>query len=294
MADTKQLKLKIASTKNIKKITNALEIISTLKLQKIKKKAEHLRDYVATLLEIVDILLQEWISLYDKIDTPSSRKLLIVVSTEKWLCGSLNTQLFKHVLSHCDREKSLVDIFVVGKKAYEFFTRQWKEVVWYLQVSDEIADWELAELFEYMEKHEALNTYGTVNIAYNYFKNTMKQIPIIFPLKPFTSDVIDDFLDSIGNVRKQKRMKIKDLALEPDVETVQKTLRNVILDYSIYSAMLHNKTCEFAARMLAMKWAKDNAEVIIDDVTLRYNKARQDAITQEVSEIVSAKAVIEW
>ncbi len=292
MADTKQLKLKISSTKNIKKITNALEIISTLKLQKLKKKAEHLRTYVATVLEIVDVMLQQWIPLYKKEHTTSKKKLLIVVSTEKWLCGSLNTQLFKHIVSHCDREKDLVDIFVIGKKAYEFFKREWKDIVWYIQVSDDLHDGELKDLFDYMKKYE--DVYETIHIAYNYFKNTMTQIPLIFPLKPFTPEVIDEFLEAVWDVRKQKRARIKTLDLEPNIETVQETLKDVIIDYSIYSALLHNKTCEFAARMLAMKWAKDNASNIIDETVLKYNKARQDAITQEVSEIVSAKSVIEW
>lgn len=294
MADTKQLKLKIASTKNIKKITNALEIISTLKLQKVKKKAEHLREYVATILEMVDIILQRWIFLYERPDNASRRKLVIIVSSEKWLCWSLNTQLFKFIFSQCDREKALVDIFVIGKKAYEYFSRLQYNIIWYIQLTDAIAEDELKPLFLYMKEHEEKHTYGKITIAYNYFKNTMKQIPLLFTLKPFTPDVIDEFLDKVGNVRKQKRMRIHDLVLEPDPHTVQQTLRDLIIDYSIYSAMLHNKTCEFASRMLAMKGAKDNATTIITDVTLQYNKARQDAITQEVSEIVSAKAVIEW
>jgi F-type H+-transporting ATPase subunit gamma len=293
MADTKQLKIKIAATKNIKKITNALEIISTLKLQKVKKKADHLREYVATILEIVDLMLQKWIVLYDKGDVSSDRELLLVVSSEKWLCWSLNSQLFKFLHQQYADKKSVVDFYVIGKKAYEFFSRQGYNIVGYTQVSDAIHDDELADVFTYINEQEQEQVYWSISIAYNYFKNTMKQIPLVFPIKPFTPEILDDFLETVGMVRKQKRSRIHDFVLEPDVNTVHDTLKNMVIDYSLYAALLHNKTGEFAARMLAMKWAKDNASVIIDDVTLRYNKARQDAITQEVSEIVSAKSVIE-
>jgi F-type H+-transporting ATPase subunit gamma len=294
MADTKQLKLKIAATKNIKKITNALEIISTLKLQKVKKKADHLREYVATMLEIVDLMLQKGIVLYDKWDFLSERELLIVVSSEKWLCWSLNSQLFKFLHQQYAAKKNIIDLYVIGKKAHEFFSRQGYTIVWYTQVSDTVNDSELASVFTYMNEQEEEKTYWSIRIAYNYFKNTMKQIPLMFPIKPFTPEIVDEFLETVGMVRKQKRSRIHDFVLEPDANTVHDTLKHMIIDYSLYTAILHNKTGEFAARMLAMKWAKDNASVIIDDVTLRYNKARQDAITQEVSEIVSAKSVIEW
>ena len=124
MADIKQLKIKIQSTKNIKKITNAMEIISTIKLQKIKKNAENLREYMNTFLGMLSSI-DSYIPLFasSKKET-GSKELVILLSSEKGLCGSLNTILFKQFASEYDHRKSEVEVFAIGKKAREYCARR--------------------------------------------------------------------------------------------------------------------------------------------------------------------------
>lgn len=136
-----------------------------------------------------------------------------------------------------------------------------------------------------------------MTVRYNYFKNTMKQIPVGFQLFPLSKPSFEEFLSTLEIVlpksTSSKKYNSTHMALEPDKETIVRKTYEIMMNVIVYGAVLHNKTGEFAARMLAMKGAKDNATTIISDLTLSYNKARQDAITKEVLEIVSAKAVIE-
>jgi F-type H+-transporting ATPase subunit gamma len=177
MADIKQLKAKIQSTKNIKKITNAMEIISTIKLQKVKKNAEHLREYMITFLGMLSSI-DTYTSLFPK---PQSNKynkeLAILISSEKGLCGSLNTLLFKQFAHEYDHRKSEIDVFVVGKKAKEYCTRKGYTVAGHLSLKDVFTAQDIDPLFEIINRARKQGSYAKIKVRYNYFKNTMKQIP---------------------------------------------------------------------------------------------------------------------
>lgn len=151
MADIKQLKIKIQSTKNIKKITNAMEIISTIKLQKIKKSAEHLREYMTTFLAMLSSI-DSYIALFPKSkNKKSARELAIIVSSEKGLCGSLNTILFKQFdLSYANKKDSL-DVYAIGKKAREYCTRKGYRVVGSLSLKDVFSVDDLKDLYEMID-----------------------------------------------------------------------------------------------------------------------------------------------
>ncbi len=295
MADIKQLKIKIHSTKNIKKITNAMEIISTIKLQKIKKKAESLREYMITFLGMI-AAIDAYKSLFPKAKKISQqRELVIVVSSEKWLCGSLNTILFKQFHAQCESKKDSIDVYAIGKKAKDYMQRRGYTLVGSLSLADNFQSSDMLDLYETINNWRKNGKYNTITLRYNYFKNTMKQIPVWFQLFPLSLDKFDEFIKTLDivlpavNAQKQK----VHIALEPNRATIVRKAYDILMNVIVYGAILHNKTGEFASRMLAMKGAKDNASTIIGDLTLAYNKARQDAITKEVLEIVSAKAVIE-
>lgn len=297
MADIKQLKIKIQSTKNIKKITNAMEVISTIKLQKVKKKTEHLRDYMNGFLGMLSTI-GNYVSLFPQAEKSSqTRELVILVSSEKWLCGSLNTVLFKQFHSQYDKIKDSIDVFTIGKKAKDFCIRRGYTTIGSLLLSDNFDSDDLMELNTLIDTSWKSSRYTTIRVRYNYFKNTMKQMPIGFQLFPLSTEWFREFMTSLDISLPQQSIKAlydeDNIKLEPNKETIIRKAYEVMMNVIVYGAVLHNKTGEFAARMLAMKWAKDNAKTIISDLTLAYNKARQDAITKEVLEIVSAKAVIE-
>jgi len=296
MADIKQLKIKIQSTKNIKKITNAMEVISTIKLQKVKKSADHLREYMNTFLGMLSSI-NLYTDIFPQPSLNAHRKLALLISSEKGLCGSLNTMLFKQFDVAYETDKEIVDVYVIGKKAREYCTRRWYTVVWSLSLKDTFVSDDLNELYIFLSKAQTDGQYKDVTVWYNFFKNTMKQIPAGFQLFPLSSEKFAEFMKTLEITipvkSSTKKYDSTYMKLEPSKEVIMTKAYDIMMNVIVYGAVLHNKTGEFASRMLAMKWAKDNATTIIDDLTLAYNKARQDAITKEVLEIVSAKAVIE-
>lgn len=163
-----------------------------------------------------------------------------------------------------------------------------------MNLSDVFSSEDLSELYTFIDTVQKAGVYKEITIWYNFFKNTMKQIPAGFQLSPLSVEKFQEFMDTLEVIlpRPQSK-KTFYMKLEPNRETVLKKAYDIMMNVIIYGAILHNKTGEFAARMLAMKGAKDNATTIINDLTLSYNKARQEAITKEVLEIVSAKSVIE-
>ncbi len=271
-----------------------MEVISTIKFQKIKKSAENLREYMNSVLGILS-----WVNTYiDLFAQPSSqahRHLAVLVSTEKWLCWSLNSVLFKHFDRHYLSHKDQLDVFVIGKKWIDHCRQRWYHVVESLHLSDNFSHEDLGSLSRFLEKAFLAGDYKEIKVWYNFFKNTMRQIPAWFQLFPLSSNAFESFMESLeislpqsSNDSSRGYMK-----LEPSQSVILQQAYAILMNTIVYGAVLHNKTWEFAARMIAMKWAKDNAATIIDDLTLAYNKARQDAITQEVLEIVSAKAVLD-
>ncbi len=293
MADIKQLKIKIQSTKNIKKITNAMEVISTIKLQKIKKYTETLRDYMNTFLGML-ASIDSYASIFPQPSPTATRHLAILVSSEKWLCGSLNTLLFKQFDQAYADTQDLVDVYAIGKKAKEYCKRRGYTVIEVMHAPDMVQPTDVSELSSFLIAVQDKGIYKTITLRYNFFKNTMKQIPVGFQLSPLSAEKFEEFAVQMEIDRPDMVVDKKPyMALEPDPDTIVKKAYEIMMNIVVYGAILHNKTGEFAARMLAMKWAKDNATNVIGDLTLAYNKARQDAITKEVLEIVSAKAVLE-
>ena len=301
MWDLKKLKAKILSTKNITKITNALEIIATLKLQKTKKQTEHMRDYVDVLLPMCRLVRQQaqlfWSAKkHDESsgDTAVTKALHIIIGTDKWLCGSINTTLLKDVGSQIASHKEIVSIYAVGQKVAQAMQRGGYNLVWVLQVPDVVTHEAMMPLVQFL--HEALGggTYDTIVVHYNYFKNTMSYIPThtqIFPLEEKTR--IESLRDNGVEWETKNIEGVVEHIIEPSMEDLLQTVRELMMRFVLYGAILQGKTSEFASRMLAMKSAKDNAVNIVNDLTIAFNKARQDSITQEVLEIVSAKSVIE-
>lgn len=289
MLNPKVLKIKIKSTWNIKKITKALEIVSTLKLQKLKKKCEankqFLRDFLAVLYELghggkFSLTAPSW----------TDRELRIVVSTEKWLCWWLNSKLFKKVL-HDNKDNMNMEYYLIGKKAIEFFQKQNSTIVGRLHIHDEVPVSWFRDLFAFLWDAIAKKKYVSIAISFNFFKNTLQQYPTTLPLLPLDQDKFTKFLDMWWLKKIDK--KLTEFKAEPSPKLLKTKLLEALIKQITYWWVLQNKTSEMAARMIAMKKAKDNATERIKKLTLSFNTARQAAITQEIMEIVAAKSALE-
>lgn len=254
MADIKQLKIKITSTKNIKKITSAMEVISTIKLQKVKKSAEHLRDYMNTFLGMLSSV-NAYTDIFPQPSDQAKRKLAILISSEKGLCGSLNTSLFKQFENEYADHKEELDVYVVGKKGREFCARRGYHVVATSSLHDIFTAKDLSELYAFLSQAQKNGKYMEIRVWYNFFKNTMKQIPAGFQLSPLSSEKFSEFMDTL-EIKIPKPEQVRNtnyMKLEPTKQAIVKKAYDIMMNVIVYGAVLHNKTGEFAARMLAMK-----------------------------------------
>jgi F-type H+-transporting ATPase subunit gamma len=288
MASGKEITTKIKSVENTRKVTSALEMVSASKIKKSQDLMFATRPYARMMLRIIGHLGKanpEYRHPFTVEHGPEVKRVgYIVISTDRGLCGGLNTNLFKAVLADMGKwQQEGVEISVVtlGKKASSFFKNIKVEIAGHAQelgehpqIEDLIGSIKIV-LDQYREQ-----SIDRVFLAYNDFINTMSQQPQVDRLLPLPDS--DD-----SEIR-----EIWDYIYEPDAETLLDTVLVRYIESLVYHAVLENLASEHAARMIAMKNASDNASELIDDLTLAYNKARQAAITQEISEIVAGAAAV--
>lgn len=291
MANAKAIKAKIKSINNIQKITSALEVVSTVKLQKVKKQADNFKYYMNEFLYILDMV--DFSRIFQDKTQQSGKELLVIVGSEKGLCGALNSKLFKKVYDETKSNKENYDVFVVGKKALEFFTRTGYNIVGVLNLKDNFSEKDLAELRAFLIKSLDDKKYDKITIVFNYFKNTMVQIPTNLQVYPLLRENFEEFAKTIElDVNLDKEYN-QDIIIEPSEEEFYDFVMKKFISDMVYGSVLQNKAWEHASRMIAMKNAKDNSIDLKKTLTITYNKQRQAAVTQEISEIVSAKVAME-
>lgn len=289
MPSLKATKTKIKSTGNLKKISRALEIISTIKLQKNKAKVESAKQYFLDLSKLI-AEVSEKIDLFDNIENTNDKQLAILITSEKGLCWWLNSKLLKLFSSHHDPKYT--EVFVLGKKWYEFCKRLGYTIVGYLNLKDEIKQLDIIPLLQFLE--EKSKSYSHIELFFNFFQSILSQTPSQFSLFPLSKENISLFLAQVGIDYRPKEWNKKTFeVLEPNKEAVKSELQRQITNYLITATVLQNKIAEHAGRMLAMKNAKDNCTKFMSTLTLQYNKMRQANITKEISEITWAKIAME-
>jgi F-type H+-transporting ATPase subunit gamma len=292
MANTKEIRTKIKSIQNTKKITSAMEMVAASKMKKVQKRMQASRPYSSKIKLVAQHLIKGRLEFKHKY--LSDRKVnsvgFIIVSTDRGLCGGLNSNLFKSVLSSIKsfNEKSIkVNICVIGKKAQSFFNNIEGEVVASVtNIGDAPSSKDLIGIIKVMLDKYEKNLLDKIYVVYNEFVNTMTQEPIIEQLLPISH------MSSVKDAEKHNTSKYWDYIYEPDAQHLLDKLLNRYIESLVYQAVVENVACEQAARMVAMKSATDNASDFIDSLKLQYNKARQAAITQELSEIVAGAAAV--
>ena len=288
MANTKELRTQIGGIKNTQKITSAMEMVAASKIRKAQQQMEESRPYAERIRRVIGHLgaaNPEYRHPFT-VERPVKRVGYIVISTDRGLCGGLNVNLFKRVireLVHWQGEEVEVDLALVGQKAVQFFRRLGGNVVataTHLGDRPHINDL-LGSIKIMLDAYEE-GGIDRLFLVHNEFISTMSQKPEVKTLLP--SSAVD-----LGDETLQQHW---DYIYEPDaVELLDDVLMRYI-ESQVYRGAVENFACEMAAKMLAMKSATDNAGEIIDTLQLKYNKARQAAITQEISEIVGGAAAV--
>ena len=287
MASGKEITGKIRSIENTKKVTSALEMVSASKIRKSQELMNATRPYTAMIRRVMGHLSKanpEFRHPFTVRREETKKVGYIIVSTDRGLCGGLNINLFKLVLSSIQEWRGKgaeISLVTLGKKASAFFKNINVEIAAHAsnlgekpQIEDLIGSIKVM-LDAYREERIDL-----VYVVYNDFINTMSQRPCLEQLLPLPDTDDEEVRD------------IWDYIYEPDAEALLDTVLVRYIEADVYHAVLENLASEHAARMIAMKNATDNAGDLIDELTLAFNKARQAAITQEISEIVGGAAAV--
>ena len=287
MAGAKEIRGKIASIKNTRKITKALEMVAASKIRKAQDRMRAARPYAEKIRKIIGHLRE--VNLDYKhpftLERPVKSVGIVVISTDRGLCGSLNLNLFKATLlavREAQGKGAKVYLCVIGSKALQFFRRlsgvELVASVTHLGDKPRVA--ELIGTTKVMLDFYRDTKVDQLLLVHNVFVNTMTQKAVVSQLLP---------LQTIDKDELQERW---DYIYEPDAIEILDRLLMRYIESQIFQGAVENVACEMAARMVAMKSASDNAGKLIDELQLIYNKARQAAITKELSEIVGGAAAV--
>ncbi len=293
MPSTKEIRGKIRSVQNTRKITKAMQMVAASKMRKAQERMFQARPYADKLRNIIAHLASSCSSykhpFLEKRSQETGKVALILVTTDKGLAGALNTNIQRHVLhkmqSLHESGKALC-VTAIGNKAVAFCSHMSLEVVSQtIQLGDcpnleRLLGAIRAQLDAYSE-----GKVDVVYLAYTRFINAMKQEPVIEQLLPLPSEK----LKALGE---KPREYSWDYLYEPDAQTVLDELLTRYVETLIYQAVAENMASEQSARMVAMKAASDNAKKLIDELQLVYNKTRQAGITKEITEIVGGAAAV--
>ena len=286
MAVGKEIRTKIKSVQNTRKITKAMEMVAASKMRRAQEAMEATRPYAEKFLEVVGHISNAHPEYRHPlmVEREVKRVLMIVVTTDRGLCGGLNVNLLKRTtdkIREYEKNGVEVDVIPVGSKGRAFFRRYGGNIL--TSVTG------LGDKPTYAAMRKAINAalaafengdVDRIDLAHNGFVNSMTQDPTVKQIAP---------------LQYQEDESLKhhwDYIYEPDSEVVLDAVLKRYLAGQIVAATVENVACEMAARRIAMKNASDNANDMIGDLKQQYNKARQAAITQEISEIVSGAAAV--
>ena len=287
MAAGKEIRTKITSVKNTRKITKAMEMVAASKMRKAQERMRMARPYADKIRNVIAHLgaaNPEYKHPYLVPRAEVRRVGLVIISTDRGLCGGLNSNLYREVLGRMkqwDDAGIKIDLSIIGNKAVAYFRRLGANVIAQTtHISDTPGLDTLIGAIKVMLDAYLEEQIDELHIVSNQFVNSMTQRPRVEQLIP---------VQSLGG---EELEHYWDYIYEPDAREVLDQLLLRYVESLIYQAVVENIACEQAARMVAMKSASDNAGALIEELQLIYNKARQAAITQEISEIVGGAAAV--
>jgi F-type H+-transporting ATPase subunit gamma len=287
MAGAKEIRTKVASIKSTQKITKAMQMVAAGKMRKAQERMQGSRPYAEKMRQVVGHLYHanpEYRHGFMTTERELRRVGYIVISSDRGLCGGLNNNLFRMLVKdiRAQREQGVeADFCTIGSKALGFFKRVGGRILaqaTHLGDAPHIED--LIGTVKVMLDAFEQGEIDAVYIAYNRFVNTMTQEPMAEQLAPIQGEASEELKHHW------------DYIYEPESRSVIDNLLVRYIESLVYQAVVENGACEQSARMVAMKASTDNAGDLIDELQLIYNKARQAAITQEISEIVSGAAAV--
>lgn len=291
MPSTRDLRRRIKSVKNTSQITKAMQMVSATKMRRAQGQALSSRPYTSTFLEVLS-------SLAGKIDSEkhsllssnrSNKVGILVLSTDKGLCGALNTNIFRYLQSNDLFNNKEIVFYTIGKKGRDFLVRTGKDLQADFESQEHISFNTAIKIRNFLTYAFTKAEVGEVYLLYPRFMSTLRQEPRLVKILPIDKSYLDEVLKG----QEDKKSVGGEVLFEPNIDQVLDFALTHFVDTQIYQALLETRASEHSARMIAMQNATDNAKELVGDLQLTYNQMRQDAITKELLEITSAAAALE-
>jgi len=303
MASLKVIKTKIRATVRTRQVTKAMEAVSAAKMRKSQQRALGARHYAAAAVAVLSRLAGSRELVAHALTRPPAagrRALYIVITSDKGLAGALNSGVLRGALADIQAENAKeVSVIAVGRKAQDFFSKRGYRVEAFHPNTDDISSGTIRQLVEEAATRFVLDGFATdgvdeVKIVYQNFVSTFEQRPVVRSIFPLS---LNELQKVVGDISPRRGAfaatpdvlgtSVKTYTIEPNEEEVLKVILPKLAGIFVYHALLESQASEHSARMVAMKSASDKALEMTDALALRFNKARQAAITREMSEIIS-------
>lgn len=290
MASTREIRRRIRSVKNISQITKAMQMVAATKMRRAQTQALSGRPYNQALIQILHQFLNQNGELTHPLmhENNSPRSATLLLTTDKSLCGALNTNLFREI-QRVYADKS-AQFYTVGNKGRNFVLKTGRELKADFPNSDIVTLETARQIRQTLVQDFLAGEFSSLTILFSNFISTLRQEPFatqLLPIKP------DNFLTFIEEQAKKPPIRNTEYLFEPDPKVLLEFSLIHYLDVMIYQALLESKASEHSARMISMQNATNNAQELVSDLTLAYNQIRQESITTELLEITSAQAALE-
>ena len=289
-ANTRDIRRRIKSVKSTSQITKAMQMVAAAKMRKAQQAALGGRPYAELLSRTLTAVAEGTTDgAHELLKVREVKKeLVIVVSTDKGLCGPLNTNLMREVAKS---DPAKTEYVVVGRKAMQYLGRAQRTVLADFQLKENLHFLEAKQVSKFCMDKFIAGDVDKVSVAFTDFVNTLTQVPRVSTILPITSFEVGDVLTA-HDKKVAAVENTTEYMYEPDAASVLEGVLPHYVHFQVYQMILDSRASEHSARMVAMKNATDNAKQLIKDLTLEYNKVRQAAITTEILEIATAQIAL--
>ena len=293
---TKAIKNRIKSVNNTKKITKAMEMVAASKMRRAVERSVASREYAGCALKMLVNISKDNLLQHPLLKPGSGNKtMLVIVSSDKGLCGGFNINIFKELKQYMDAHDEVVEAVCVGKYSERFAKKLKLHVVGsFIDMPDNLSPEDIRGIARLVTDEYLKGDYRRVRMVYTNFISAMSNQVEIRGLLPVTETHLTRSIESTGGESNKESVAISSMKLyqfEPSDEAVLNLVVPILTEVQIYQSLLESTASEYSSRMVAMKSASENADEMVDDLTLSFNKARQASITQEILEIASGAGI---
>ncbi|OGJ58227.1 ATP synthase F1 subunit gamma [Candidatus Peribacteria bacterium RIFCSPHIGHO2_01_FULL_51_9] len=301
----RDIRRKMKAIRSTRQVTKAMELVAASKMRRAVQNAHNLRRYALTAWKILQAMAQVHPGIHPYLaERPPQRILAILFTSDRGLCGSLNTQMFRMVGNYCKGLTTIpgfekLSFIVVGKKGQQFLQRTGQDIIAaFPSLSNNARFRDILPIVRMATDSFLSGTYDSVVLLYPDFVSALVQAPTAKVLLPFTTSELRTMIESLGQRRhtphgEEEAPSVAEYLFEPSQEEILRTILPQLTEMQAFQALLEATASEHSARMVAMRSASDNASDLLDDLSLTYNQTRQAGITAELAELSASKVALD-